>query len=273
MILNKIHELCFEKNDVYQIESCADKIVINEDYHGIRILDLSLNTIKVISFIERLVFFSIYKKYDNSAVVLYALEQNSLIFVNLQTFKYFTIKPHVPLINYPFDRNYYWENDTLIFAIENSDIFYQVDFESSSVKRISHKAVKLASQAFFDFWKACKKYNDITIYPNQGTFTFKKNRQLSGFYDYKNKKLMLTKHSLGLFEEIYYHNGMFIFFDLWDKNIKCKNNKTFLPEPDPHYYYLRINGLNNGNIAVLLTNKDNHQKCILKVYEIHKYSL
>jgi hypothetical protein len=66
---------------------------------------------------------------------------------------------------------------------------------------------------------------------------------------------------------------MFIFFDLWDKNIKCKNNKTFLPEPDPHYYYLRINGLNNGNIAVLLTNKDNHQKCILKVYEIHKYSL
>ena len=59
MILKTIHELCFENNDIYQIESCADKIIVNEDYYGVKILDLSLNTIKTIPFMEKLVIFSI----------------------------------------------------------------------------------------------------------------------------------------------------------------------------------------------------------------------
>lgn len=47
MILKRLHTLNFEDNDIYRIESYQDKIIANEDYHGIRILDFSLNTIKV----------------------------------------------------------------------------------------------------------------------------------------------------------------------------------------------------------------------------------
>lgn len=269
MILNTIHELCFENNDIYQIESCGDKIIANDDYYGVRILDHSLNTIKTIPFLEKLVIFSIYKKYDNSAVMLYAPEQNSLFFVDLQTFQHFTIKPENHLNDYFFGRNYYWQNNTLIFTEENKNAFYQINFESSTLKKISTKTVKTINPTFFDFWKTCKKYNAITIYPNQNSFIFQKNRKLIAFYDYKNKNLILKKHSPGLFEEVYYCNEKFIFFDAWNKNIEFTNSNGFWRAEDP-YYCLRIINLDNGNIAMLFTNKNDHQKCFLQIYELNK---
>lgn len=266
MILNTIHELYFENNDIYQIESCGDKIIANDDYHGVRILDLSLNTIKTIPFLEKLVIFSIYKKYDNSAVMLYAPEQNNLFFVDLQTFKHFTIKPEISLNDFPFGRNYYWKNDNLIFVDDNRNIFYQVDFKSSAVKKITTKTVKSISPTFLNFSNTCKKHHAITIYPEKETLIFQKNRKLVAFYDYKNKNLILKKHSPGFFEEIFYHNGTFIFFDAWNKNIKFRDNNEFW-NAEPPYYCLRIISLANGNIAMLFTNRDDHQKCILQIYE------
>lgn len=267
MILNTTHELYFDNNDIFQMQSCADKIIVNEDYHGIRILDLSLNTIKIIPLMERLVILSFYKKYDNSSVAIYAPEQNRLIFVDLQTFTHFTVELLDPLTKYYLDRNYYWQDNTLIFGIENRDIFYQFDFEFSMLKKISQKTVRSIAPSFLDFWQACKKYDAITIYPDQSSFTYKKNRKLTGFYDYKNNGLILTKHSLKLFDEVYYHNKMFIFSDLWNKNINI-HNKIFFSGASS-YYCLRISNLDNGNIAVLYTNRDDHRYCFLQIWEIN----
>jgi hypothetical protein len=266
MILNKTHELCFEQNNIYQLESCLDKIIVNEDYHGIRILDLSLNTIKIISIMKGLIIFSIYKKYDGTSIMLYSPEQNHLVFINLQTFKYFIIEPRNPLIDYFFDRNYYWQDNTLIFAVENKDIFYQVDFESSTLEQVSQKTVKTLAPSFIDFFKIYKKHNVITVHPDQSSFIYQKNRNLTAFYDYKNKNLILTKHSTGHFEEIYYHNETFIFFDLWNKIIKFKNSKLFLQGID-NYDCLKMSILSNNSIVILLTNKNNHRQCILETYE------
>ena len=45
MILTKQHELYFETNDIYKLESFSDKIIVNDDYQGIMIHDFDKNLI------------------------------------------------------------------------------------------------------------------------------------------------------------------------------------------------------------------------------------
>ena len=54
MILKKTDELYFETNDVYQLESFADKIITNYDYQGVMILDSSLNILHKIQIMKGL---------------------------------------------------------------------------------------------------------------------------------------------------------------------------------------------------------------------------
>jgi hypothetical protein len=266
MILKKLHELYFETNDIYQLESFSDNLIVNDDYQGIMILDFSLNILHKISIMEGLVVNSIYKKYDNTYAIIHDFDKCLIVFVDLQRFNFNIIKLPTDLEGYCFGHNYYWQNNILILNLENHDIFYQFNFQSFSLEKISQKTVKTIAPVFYDFWKACKKYNAITIYPAQNSFVFYKNRKLTAFYDYKNKNLILTKHPSKFFEDIYYHNGDFIFFDLWNKKITFKKNKAFF-EMIENYYCLKINFLSNDTIAILQTNKENHQKCVLQIYE------
>src|SRR3990170_2473353 len=178
MILKRLHTLKFEDNDIYRIASYQDKIIVNEDFHGIRILDLSLNTIKIIPITEGLIVDFIYKKTDGNAIIVCDLENNRLILVDLQFFTHSIIQLDEPSTCYFFSRNYYWIKDIFILAIENENIFYQLNFESLTLAKIPPKKVKDIALQFFVFSNACRKYKAITIYPEKEAFIFKKNRNL-----------------------------------------------------------------------------------------------
>ncbi len=268
MILKKLHTLNFEDNDIYRIESYQDKIIANEDYHGIRILDFSLNTIKVIPLFEGLIVDFIYKKLDGNAIIVCDLDNNRLVLVDLQFFTHSIIQVEPPKNGYFFSRNYYWRDNIFILAIENKNIFYQLNFETLTLNKISQKKVTDLVPEFVIFSNACRKYKAVTIYPEKEAFIFKKNRNLIGFYDYKSKNLILTKHKLGDFEDVDYHRSGFIFFYLWEKCIAFQKNKVFISSADPNYYCLRTNFLSNDTILILETNRDDHKFCILSVYQL-----
>jgi hypothetical protein len=267
MILKQLHALSFENNDIYRLESHLDKIIVNEDYHGIRILDFSLNTIKIIPIIEGLIVDCIYKQFDGNSIMLYDMDHDRLVLINLETYKPIIVTIDDNLHGNFYSRNYYWQDATLIFAVENDVTFYQFNFTSLILEKISQKIVRILAPTFFSFSQACRKHNAITIYPEKEAFIFKKNRKLIAFYDYKNKKLIIKKYKLGNFQDVYFYQDTFIFFHLWQKIIAFQKYKMFINSPDP-YYYLRIDFLSNDTIVILETDKNDHKICRLGIYAL-----
>lgn len=279
MILKECNVLHFEDNDIYRSEIYGDKIIVNEDYYGIRILDFSLNTIKIIPIIEGLKISYIYKQSDGSAIIVYDSYDPRLIFIDLETCNPIIINLDNFIDHYFWPYTYYWEKNSLIFAldrksvwdIEQKNVFYQFNFKSFALERISSKQVRLIAPCFIDFYKTCKKYRALTIDCNKKTFVFKKNRNLLGFHDYENKNTILTKHRLGFFEEEVYYNDNFVFFCSWKKNIVFKKYKVFIRSEDP-YYCLRLNFLSKDTILLLETNRNDHKLCRIGTYKLETSS-
>lgn len=266
MILKEKNLLSFEDNDIYQVETYGDKIIVNEDYNGIRILDSSLNTLKIISITEGLIVHSIYKQANGNSIIIYDFDHKQLIFIDLEICNPLTINLEIFVDHYFWPYAYHWKKNILIFALQEKYGFYQLNFTSFSLEKISSKEVRIIAPSFFEFLRICKKYNIISIDSEKQNFIFKKNRKLIGFYNYNNKSIILTKHKLSFFEEeIHYYNGYFIFFYVWEKNIVFQKHKMFIRSEDP-YYCLRINCLTNGIIIILETNKNDHKFCRLGAY-------
>jgi len=277
MTLKEKNLLEFEDNDIYQLETYGNKIIVNEDYFGIRVLDLSLNTIKIIPIFDGLIVSDIYKKPGGNAILIYDSHQGKLIFIDLETYSPVVINIRNFINHYIWPEAYYWHQDKIIFAIskteffnplkEHHNIFYQLDLASFTLTKISSKKVRSIAPNFFIFYTICKRHDTFTIDSYKQTFTFKKNSKIIGFYDHKIGK-NLHRYRVGMFEDIYYHRNNFITFHNWEKNIGFAHHKFFIKAEDPSYYCLRISFLDNNNVAILQTNRDNHKFCNIGIYEL-----
>jgi hypothetical protein len=271
MLLKELNYLTLDKNNVYRLEPYHDKIIINENYDSIKILDLSLNIIKTISLIPNLQINSIYKQSNGNAIIIHDFDHEQLIFVDLKTEKTILINIKIFIAEPFYPYHYYWQENTLIFALEKKCSFYRLNLISLSLEQIASKTVQLIAPSFFDFCYICnlycRKYRTVIIDSDKESCIFFKNRNLIGFYKHKNKVLILSKHKFTLSEKAYCYKDNLIFFDLANKTILFKKDK-YLFDIEKSYECLDVNLLNNNNIIVLERNKDNHRLSLIKIYEI-----
>ena len=76
----------FTNNDIYFMEVVEEKIIINDNYDGVLILDSDLNILKSIRLLEELSIDTSFL--NNQQIVLYCYENQCLIYINIDTYEY-----------------------------------------------------------------------------------------------------------------------------------------------------------------------------------------
>lgn len=264
MIIKKTTDLYFQHNDIYILEHCNSKIIINNNNQGIILLDNSLHFQKNLVIPQEPPIYSIYKKYNDKALLLYLPDACKLIFVDLETNNHYTISLLKSFDTEVLSPNYYWFNDILILTSFN-DNFYQLDFTTKTLYPISNDIVKTNAPSFFNFWNVCKQYNILKLYPDQQCFIFQRNDHSIGFFNHqKNNQQIITELSDGWYD-VEYKNNIFLFIHEKKIDITNNQNRTIL-NPLTGYIFLKVRFLNNNQIVILSSKSANPRECLLETY-------
>ena len=266
MILKKTHTLNLNNNDIYILETCLDKIIINDNYQGLLLLDNSLNILHAIPITKNLIIYTVYKNHNCQNIMLYCPDNKQIILVDLQTLVNKIISLPKTLDNQILSPNYYWHKDILILTTFDR-IFYQLILQSNKLKQIPYKTIKSTWKHFFNFWNQCQDYTILTTYPHEASIIFQKDMKTIGFFNYtKNTTELIDNFDKG-WHDIEHQNDFFAF--IYEKKIELfhNNNKTIL-KPQEDYAFLKMRFLNANTIIVLSSAISNNLQCSIETYEI-----
>lgn len=268
MIIKKTAELYFKKNDIYTLENHNNTVIVNDNNHGLLILDNSLNIQKELTLPLEAPIYSLYKKYNNSALILYLPDAHEIVFVDLETSANYTVALPNAFYEEVLSPNYYWDDNVLILVTYNNT-FYQFDFSSRTLHQISKDTAKQNCPSFFAFWEICKQYNVVTFYPNEKSFVFQENDNFLGFFNYQqNKQGTITGFTDG-WHDVEYKNNLFAFIHENKIEILHDNHKNLLT-PQANLIFLKVKFLDDNHFVALSSNPSHYQESLLEVYEITK---
>lgn len=266
MTTQKIAELYFKKNDIYILDNYNNVIIINNNSQGLLLLDNSLHIQKELVIPQEAPIYSIYKKYDGNAALLYLPDAHQIIHTDLKTSNSYTITLPEAFDKEVLSPNYYWDNNTLILTTFNDNL-YQLDFTSNKLHSVSNDIVKKDYPSFFDFWNTCKKYNILTFYPSKQSFIFQNNNTI-GFFNYQqNRQHIVTAFSEG-WHNVECNKDLFLF--IHENKIELlNNNHTSFLTPHANFIFLKAKFLDNHHFVVLSSNPSNYQESLLEIYKFN----
>ena len=266
MIIKKITELYFLKNDIYVLEANNNTIFINNNDQGMLLFDSSLNKKKEVPILLDAPIYFLYVEYSNKALILYLPDSHKMIFTDLVNGSEYTIMLPKSFYEEILLPNYYWNNDILIFTTSH-DKFYRLNLVTKTLFSISYDMVKNLCTDFFDFWSVYKKYNPITLYPKEKTFIFQENDYAISFFDYQSNKKAIMKITNNEWHDIEYHSGIFII--IYEQKIEIvfgEYEKTL--KPRKNFIFLKAKFVKDNHFVVLSSNSSNPQESFLEIYNI-----
>jgi hypothetical protein len=134
--------------DTYLVQLAQNAIVVNDDYCGIKIIGFNLKEIRSIRLFKGLVIDSMYMHFSQNECILNCIENESIIWVNLETGE-FKIIPMLPDVD--FSPLYFWDNDTLLLTTHHDYVAYRVNVEQATMQLLEDAAVVTISEDFYAF--------------------------------------------------------------------------------------------------------------------------
>lgn len=171
----------FTDNDIYFMEIVSDKLVINDNYDGVFILDLELNMIKELKLFNDM---SIYMSFiKDKEIVLYCEENQCLVHINTDTceYKIFPLsKEFEDIVFMPF---YEWVDNDLILLSDNGNVMTHVDLLNHAVNIIQENNDKYKSK-IFDNWEKISGKVVYKVYSDECNAVVESNNKIV-LYNYQ----------------------------------------------------------------------------------------
>lgn len=180
----------FTNNDIYFIQVVSDKIVINDNYDGILILDSGLNTIKSIKLLVDLVIDISFIK--GTEIVLYCYENQCLIHINVDSYAYRIIPLDTGLKDISFLSLYEWVDNDLVLLADNGAVFAHVNLLDNTVQVIQKDTIDRLQFSVHDNWNKLSKFLVHKVYPDKHTAVVESNNTIK-IMDYKNSTETVLK--------------------------------------------------------------------------------
>lgn len=155
----------FTNNDIYFMEVVSDKIIINDNYDGVLILDSELNIIKRIKLLDDLMIYLSFIK--ENEIILYCYENQCLIYINIDSYAYDIILLDADLNERIFLPFYEWVDNDLILLADSGNIFVHVNLLDNKAQIIQKNTIEKFQVSIYDDWNKLNKFLMYKVYPNR----------------------------------------------------------------------------------------------------------
>ncbi len=259
--INYIKEVEFYDNDVYFLAIVNNRIVVNNNYKGILILDVELNLKKDIDITSGFIIYSYYTFQEK--ILLYCPENNIIVILNVESYEYKTVS----LCGFENDilaQVFEWTSNYVILSTY-SGRFVQIDWLSEHPKITVCDCTGIAIQDYFYF---LNQYVTLKIFHNIKAALIENDKLY--LIDYEKHKILKEEikrekcHDYELIEHCLVQIG---------ENEICitEKNEEVLLNPEKGYVYLRIKPFDKdlkGYFVVLSSSNGS-----INISKIEKYFL
>lgn len=248
-------------NDIYFLACVNNKIVINNSYIGVLILDSELNVIDTIEIIDDLVIYSYYVYQNN--ILLYCPENSIIVLLDVETGKHMIIS----LSGFEdeiFGEIYEWIDDSIVLSTYKGN-FICINLTNTASEPLYYNECEMQVQKDYDF---LKKYTVHKVFSDE-TKAIVGNNKLH-LLDYRSHRVLLEK-----IEQEQYHDyelaGQCL-VKIGENKIGITNcREEFVLKPKKGYIYLRAKFLNENSkryIITLSSDNKNIENSIIEKYPI-----
>ena len=255
--MSTIKYININNNDVYFLACVNDKILINDNYKGMLILDSELNMIDAIEIMDDLVIYSYYV-YQNK-ILLYCPENNNIVFLDVESGKYIIIS----LSGFEseiFGDVYELDDDKIILATYKGN-FICIDLLNQNPKLSYYNGNGTQVQKDYDIFK---NYTVHKVFPDV-TRALVGNEELC-LIDYRKHMVLLERIKQEQYHDYELMNHCLV--KIGENNINmtnCKNEVVF--KPMKGYIYLRAKSLKVNEVSYIITLascNDNAESCMIE---------
>lgn len=269
MLVLELKSLQILNNDIYLLEIFDQKIILNDQYLGLQILDSNLNIEKKIFLKDNISIYHIYKNPDACSLLLYCPDDQEAILVEFATSSTQNISIEDCKIFSPL---YMWKNNTILFATYDYE-YYLLDLKNQLLTSYDEKKVQNEWSLFDAFVTDALQHKGLLqVNPIAHTYLYDNETDVV-FRDYPTNTTIKNKSSLAYHDAIF-QNDTFAFIS--ENGIEIKdlhNNVHMIKYTNPLYIFLRARFLQEDNrfyLFALLSNKSNNLDNIVIKYEIER---
>lgn len=180
----------FNNNDIYFLEVILDKIMVNDNYDGVLILDSDLNVLKRIKLLDDLVIDKSFLK--NREIVLHCYENQCLIHINIDSFNYKIIRLNSGLEDKIFSPFYEWVDDDLILMADNGAVFVHINLSDNVIQVAQKDMIEKLHFSIYDNWSKLNGFVIHKVYPQRCEVIVESNNIIK-LINYKNDKESILK--------------------------------------------------------------------------------
>lgn len=140
----------FTNQDIYFMEVTGDKIIINDNYEGVLILDSELHVVKRMHLLEDLVIERAFV--NEKEVVLYSYENSCFIHISMDTYDFKVITLPSDFKEKIFLSFYEWTDSHLLLLADYGRVAVDINLSEGSVQSAQNGAALL----LYDDWNQMK---------------------------------------------------------------------------------------------------------------------
>lgn len=263
-MLMRVNDFYEKDNDIYFMETVNDKVVINDNYKGVKVLDGKLKLLSTIKIFDGMGIYSAFIDDTEERILLYCPDNECFVYINAKGFNCKIIELKYNLKNSIFSNVYSWSKESIIVSTYNYE-FYEIHLGNSSIINITGKDFIKYHENFYREYDlsmkdTCRKFfsngyiialddykKTITVYDDSVKIDYLDEFSFIGA-EYRQKKLLLVKES-----------SIEIF----------GNNCTEVLRANKDSIFLRGKFLNYDNIVILISDITNPNNMIISCYEFN----
>lgn len=255
-----------KNNDIYFMEIVGEKIIINDGYKGILILDMQMQPIKSIEIIEDITIYSSF--FYKNEILLFCPDNNCLVYINIVSYKYNVIslgETWSPI----FSTLYCWNEMGVILSTFKGE-FVKVNLQEKNVEKIPNDLCNILCPDINKLYMELYKYQVYKVFVQEHKAFIEKADKKMCIFDYANKVEKMMEFTKSEYHDIDIKNGYIAKIGENIANVQYnEKQKTFYPTNN--YVFLKGKFMISDNYAFLFL-LSSSQECVTDV-RIDKYNL
>lgn len=195
-------------NDIYFIQIISDKIIINDSYDGILLLDGNLDLIKRLKIFDGITIYSSFINNIDEEILLFCPDNECMVHINLQKYEYKVIHLQNGFEDLIFSNLYEWNINGLALSTYKGE-FYSVSIAEKIIRPIDYKEVQRKYTELYNLIQEIPKNNICKMFPDVNVvLMYDEDRNIKMFNDKEKIKHAINNANIG-FLDIDFREGTF----------------------------------------------------------------